>query len=119
MSVLSDAYLTDSQRILSKALTLAGVEHLQKQCLHGYHLGFIFPGYNLIVEVDSNTHSGNSYNNIKQKDRDKERDTHLSQFGYQTVRYSKQAVKNCAKGIVLSIQSHLTASQNQNHQMSK
>lgn len=107
---MSDTYSTDNQRILSKALTLAGVEHLQKQCLYGYYLGFTFPGHKLIVEVDSNTCSGKSYNKAQQKDYNKERDAHLSQLGYQIVRYSSQAVKNCSKGIVLGIQRHLLAS---------
>lgn len=111
MAALSNTYSTDNQRILSKALTLAGVEHLQKQCLYGYYPGFIFPGHKLIVEVDNNTHNGNSYSNAKQKDCDKERDAHLSQLGYQTIRYSSQAVKNCSKGVVLGIQRHLLASQ--------
>ena len=110
MTALSDNYSTNNQRILSQALTLAGIEHLQKQCLNGYYPGFIFPGHKLIVEVDSSTHGGNTYNNAKQKDHDKERDDHLSQLGYQIVRYSNQAVKNCAKGVVLSIQRHLLTS---------
>lgn len=111
MSALSDSYSNDNQRILGKALTLAGVEYLQKQSLYGYNVGFVFPGHKLIVEVDSNTHSGKSHNNAKQRDYDKERDAHLSQFGYQTVRYSSQAVKNCSKGVVLGIQRHLLATQ--------
>ena len=110
MPALSDTYSTDNERILSKGLTLAGVEHLQKQCLNGYYPGFIFPGHKLIVEVDSNTHSGNSYNKAEQKAYDKEQDDHLSQLGYQIVRYSNQAVKNCTKGVVISIQRYLLGS---------
>lgn len=110
MPALSNTYSTDNERILSKALTLAGVEHLQKQCFYGYYPGFIFPGHKLIVEVDSHTHSGNLSNKAEQKANDKERDAYLSQLGYQTVRYSNQAVKNCTKGIVLSIQRYLLAS---------
>lgn len=110
MSALSDIYSNDNQRILSKALTLAGVEHLQKQYLYGYYLGFTFPGHKLIVEVDSNTYSGNSHNKAKQKDYDQQRDAHLSQLGYQIVRYSNQAVKNSLKGVVIGIQRHIVAS---------
>lgn len=110
MPALSDTYSTNNKRVLSNALTLAGVEHLQKQCLYGYYLDFIFPGHKLIVEVDSNTHSGNLSNKADPKADDKERDAHLSQLGYQIVRYSNQAVKNSTKGVVLSIQRHLTSS---------
>ena len=105
---MSDNYSTDNKRILSNALTLAGVEHLQKQCLHSYYLDFVFPGHKLIVEVDSNTHSGNSANKEDQKAQDKERDAHLSDLGYQIVRYSNQAVKKSTKGVVLSIQRYLS-----------
>ena len=108
---MTNSYSTDNQRLLSKALTSAGVEHLQRQCIYGYDTGFVFPGHKLIVEVDNNTHSGNSHNNAKQKDSDKERDAHLSQLGYQIVRYSSQAVKNCSKGVVLGIKRHLLASE--------
>jgi very-short-patch-repair endonuclease len=107
---LNDPYSTDNKRILSKALTLAGIEHLQKQCLYGYYPDFIFPGHKLIVEVDSHMRSGNLNNKVEHKDLNKERDAHLSQLGYQIVRYSNQAVKNCTKGVVLSIQRHLLAS---------
>lgn len=107
---MSDVYSTDNKRILSRALTLAGIEHLQKQCLDGYCLDFIFPGHKLIVEVDTNMHSGNISNKAELKDSDNERDAHLSQRGYQIVRYSNQAVKNCTKGVVLSIQRHLLVS---------
>ncbi len=110
MPALSDIYSTDNERILSKALTIAGVEHLQKQCISGYSTGFIFPGHKLIVEIDSNTHSGYLYNKTEQKAQDEERDAHLSQLGYKIVRYSNQAVKNCTKGVVLSIQRYLVAS---------
>ena len=110
MPTLIDSYSTENETMLSKALTLAGVEHLKKQCLYGYYPGFIFPGYKLIVEIDGNNHSGNSHNKIQQKANDKERDAHLSQLGYQVVRYSNQAIKNCPKGVVLSIQRHLLAS---------
>ncbi len=110
MPALSDTYSTDNEAILSKALTLAGVEHLKKPCLYGYYPGFIFPGHKLVVEVDGNTHSGNFHNKLEQKAYDKERDAHLSQLGYQIVRYSNQAVNKCAKGVVLSIQRHLLAS---------
>lgn len=110
MPALSDTYTTDNETILSKALTLAGVEHLKKQCLYGYYPSFIFPGYKLIVEIDSNKQGSNSHNKLQQKAQDKERDEHLNQFGYQVVRYSNQAVKNCTKGVVLSIQRHLLAS---------
>ncbi len=109
MPVLSENYSTDNECILSKALTLAGVEHLQKQCLYGYYPGFVFPGHKLIVEVDSKTYSGNSYNKAEQKAYEQEQDARLSQLGYQVVRYSNQAVKNCTKGVVLSIQRHLSA----------
>ena len=110
LPALSDVYSTDNvETILSKALTLAGVEHLEKQCLHGYYPGFIFPGHKLIVEVDSKTHSGNPHKKLEQKAYYKERDAHLNQLGYQIVRYSNQAVKNCTKGVVLSIQRHLLA----------
>ncbi len=104
---LGDSYSTDNKRILSNALTLAGIEHLQKQCLYGYYPDFIFPGHNLIVEIDSNTHSGNLHNKAEQQASDKERDAHLSQLGYQIVRYSNQAVKSSTKGVVLSIQRYL------------
>lgn len=110
MPALSDSYSTDNKRILSKALTLAGIEHLQKQCLHDYYPDFVFPGHKLIVEVDSNTHSGNSSNKEEQKVQDNERDTHLSQLGYQIVRYSNQAVKKSTKGVVMSIQRYLSGS---------
>ena len=110
MLAVSDNYSTDNETILSKALTLAGVEHLKKQCLYGYYPGFIFPGHKLIVEIDDNKHSGNSHNKLQQKAYDKERDAHLNQLGYQVVRYSNQAVKNCTKGVVLSIQRHILAS---------
>lgn len=107
---MSDSYSTNNKRILSNALKLAGIEHLQKQCLHSYYPDFIFPGHKLIVEVDSNTHSGNSSNKEEQKAHDQERDAQLSQLGYQIVRYSNQAVKKCTKGVVLSIQRYLSAS---------
>ena len=107
---LSDISTTNNvELILSKALTLAGVEHLEKQCLHGYYPSFIFPGHKLIVEVDGNTYSGNSHKKLEQKAYDKERDAHLDQLGYKIVRYSNQEVKNCPKGVVLSIQRHLLA----------
>jgi very-short-patch-repair endonuclease len=62
MPALIDTYSTSNvETMLSKALKLAGVKHLENQCLHGYYLGIIFPGHKLIVEVDSNTYSGNSY----------------------------------------------------------
>jgi very-short-patch-repair endonuclease len=109
MPALSDTYSTYTKSSLSKALTIAGIEHLQKQCVHGYYPDFIFPGHNLIVEVDSNTHSGNSSNKADQKANDQERDAHLNQLGYQIVRYSNQAVKKCTKGVVLSIQRYLLA----------
>jgi len=83
---LGDSYSTDNKRILSNALTVAGIEHLQKQCLYGYYPDFIFLGYKLIVEIDS-THSGNLHNKAEQQASDKERDAHLSQLGYQIVRY--------------------------------
>jgi very-short-patch-repair endonuclease len=85
------------------------VEHLQKQCVNGYHPGFVFPGHKLIVEVEGKTYSGNSHNKAEQKASDRERDAHLSQLGYRVVRYSNQAVKNCTKGVVMSIQRHLAA----------
>ena len=114
MAALSDNYSTDNKRILSNALTLAGVEHLQKQCLHSYYPDFIFPGHKLIVEVDSNTHSGNSSNKEEQKAFNEERDAQLSDLGYQIVRYSNQAVKKSTKGVVLSIQRYLSANQGKN-----
>lgn len=107
---MSDNYFTDNERILSKALTLAGIEHLKKQCLYGYYADFIFPGHKLIVEIDRNTHRSNLHNKADQKAYDQERDAHLSELGYQIVRYSNQAVKNCTKGVVLSIQRYLLAS---------
>ncbi len=108
MPTLTDTYSTDNvETILSKALTLAGIEHLEKQCLDGYYPGFIFPGYKLIVEVEGNTYSGNFHNKLEQKAHDKERDAHLSELGYQIVRYSNQAVKRCTKGVVLSIKRYL------------
>ncbi len=111
MLVSSDTYSTcNVETILSKALTVAGIEHLEKQCIHGYYPGIIFPGHKLIVEVDSNTYSGNSHKKLEQKAHDKERDEHLNQLGYKIVRYSNQAVKNCTRGVVISIQRHLLAS---------
>ena len=111
MPAVITTYSTDNvETILSKALTLAGIEHLENQCLHGYYPGIIFPGHKLIVEVDGNTYSGNFHNKIDQKASDKERDAHLNQLGYQIVRYSNQAVKNCTKGVVLNIQRHLMGS---------
>jgi len=104
---------TDNQRLLSKALTLAGVKHLQNQCLYGYYPTFIFPGHNLIVEVEGKTSSPHLQNKTERKAYDQEQDTHLGQLGYQTVRYSHQAVKNCIKGVVLSIQRYLLASLSQ------
>ena len=109
LPALSDTYSTNNERILSNALAQAGVEHLQKQCLYGYYPGFIFPGHKLVVEVESNKHVGNFCNKGEQKATE-ERDAHLSQLGYQIVRYSHQAVKNCTKGVVLSIQRYLSAS---------
>ena len=103
---MSDTNFTDGERILSKALTLAGVQFLQKQHL----CGFIFPGHKLIVDIDSKTHNGNLYNKAEQKANDQERDAHLNELGYQVVRYSNQAVKNCTKGVVLSIQRYLSES---------
>jgi len=113
MLTLSDTYSTNNRRILSNALTLAGVEHIQKDCIYGYYPDFVFPGHKLIVEVDSQTHSGNLDNKAEQKAVAQQRDDHLSQLGYQIVRYSNQAVKNCTKGVVLSIQRHLLASLSQ------
>ena len=104
---MSDNHFTDGERLLSKALTLAGVQFLQKECLYGYYPDFIFPGHKLIVDIDSKTHNGNLYNKAEQKANDQERDAHLNELGYQVVRYSNQAVKNCPKGVVLSIQRHL------------
>lgn len=100
---------TNNQRILSQALTTAGVEHLQKQCLSGYYPDFIFPGYKLIVEIENNKHSGNLYNKAEQKNSNQEQDDHLTELGYQIVRYSSQAVKNSTKGVVLSIKRYLTS----------
>ncbi len=107
---MSNAYFTENEHILGKALTLAGVEHLQKQCLHGYYPDFIFPGHKLIVVIDGKMNSSHLHNKIGQKAHDQEQDTHLSQLGYQIVRYSNQAVKNCTKGVVLSIQRYLLSS---------
>gem|GEM_PF-2975951 len=107
---VSNAYLTDNERILSKALTLAGVEHLQKQCLHGYYPNFIFPGHKLVVVIDRKSPSVFSHNGVEQQVSDQEQALHLSQLGYQTVRYSNQAIKNCTKGVVQSIQRYLLAS---------
>ncbi len=104
---------TNNERILSNALRQAGVDHLQKQCLYGYYPDFIFPGYKLIVEVESNNHSGNLCNKGVQKATE-ERNAYLNQLGYQIVRYSNQAVKNCTKGVVLSIKRYLLSSQSQN-----
>jgi very-short-patch-repair endonuclease len=111
MPALGNIYSTDNELILSKALTLAGIKHLKKQYLHGYYLEFIFPGHKLIVEIEGKTHSGNLHKKVAQKAYDEERDAHLSKLGYQTVRYSNQAVKTCTKGVVLSIQRYLLASE--------
>ncbi|MBV8884539.1 MAG: DUF559 domain-containing protein [Chroococcidiopsidaceae cyanobacterium CP_BM_RX_35] len=107
---MSNAYLTDNERVLGNALTLAGIQYLQKHCLHGYYPNFIFPGHKLVVVIERKSPSAFSHNGTEQKVSDQEQDLHLSQLGYQTVRYSNQAIKNCTKGVVLSIQRYLLAS---------
>lgn len=107
---MSNAYLTDNERILGRALTLAGVEYVQNHCLHGYYPNFIFPGHKLVVVIERKSPSVFSHNGVEQKVSDEEQELCLSQLGYQTVRYSNQAIKNCTKGVVLSIQRHLLAS---------
>ena len=111
MPRLNDNYSSNNQRILSKALTIAGIDHLQKQCLYAdYYPDFVFPGHKLVVEVDSSKNTANSANKAEQETDTQERDSYLNELGYQVVRYSNQAVKNCTKGVVLSIQRYLTTS---------
>lgn len=104
---MENPYSTDDISILSNALTLAGVEHLKKQCLDGYCYDLIFPGHKLIVEIQSKSPPHNPPKTNDQKAYEIERNLHVNELGYKIVSYSSQAVKNCAKGVVFNIQRYL------------